>query len=431
MKAKPLITWISFSPEGVPVKLATGKPVRFGIDAARTASENCLMARAPAPLDILDLEADLTTEQRQIQQSIRTFVERHYLPTAVSHFRAGTFPMALVPELGRLGVFGANLHGYGCAGVDNLTYGLMMAELEAGDSGLRSFASVQGTLSMYPILTFGSEAQRERWLPGMAKGEILGCFGLTEANHGSDPAGMETRAERHGKGYRLNGQKLWITNGTVADLAVVWAKLDGDIRGFIVPKGAPGFAAREIEGKWSLRASITAELTFDDAELAEDALLPEAKGLRAPLACLTQARYGIIWGVTGALRACLSCARDYAIGRQQFGRPLAAFQLVQQKLAEVLGDLTTASLVCHRLAKLKDAGKLTPVQVSLGKRHNVAAALKGARICRELLGANGITDAYPVIRHLMNLETVLTYEGTHDIHTLVLGDALTGLPAYS
>jgi glutaryl-CoA dehydrogenase len=389
------------------------------------------MPRLPIALDVLDLEGELTSEQRQVQQSLRTFVERQFLPTAVPHFRAGTFPLELVPEMGRLGIFGANLHGYGCAGVDNLTYGLMMAELEAGDSGLRSFASVQGTLSMYPILTFGSVEQRERWLPGMAKGEILGCFGLTEPNHGSDPASMQTRAERVGKGFRLNGQKLWITNGTVADIAVVWAKLDGEIRGFVVPKGLSGFVAREIEGKWSLRASITAELTFDDVQLAEDALLPDAIGLRAPLACLTQARYGIVWGVTGALRACLSCARDYAIGRQQFGRALGSFQLVQQKLAEVLGDLTTASLVCHRLAKLKDAGKLTPVQVSLAKRHNVHAALKGARICRELLGANGITDAYPIVRHLLNLETVLTYEGTHDIHTLVLGDALTGLPAYS
>lgn len=389
------------------------------------------MPKALLPLDVLELEADLTTEQRQVQQSIRAFVERRFLPVVTTHFRAGTFPLELVPELGQLGAFGANLHGYGCAGVDNLTYGLMMAELEAGDSGLRSFASVQGTLSMYPIFAFGSEAQRERWLPPMARGERIGCFALTEPNHGSDPAGMETKAERVGSGFKLNGQKLWITNGTIANLAIVWARLEGKVRGFIVPKGAPGFVAREIEGKWSLRASITAELTFDDVPLGEEALLPEAMGLKAPLACLTQARYGIAWGVTGAIRACLTSARDYAIGRQQFGKPLAAFQLVQQKLAETLDALTTASLLCHRLAKLKDAGRLTPVQVSLAKRHNARAALIAARTCREILGANGITDAYPIIRHLLNLETVFTYEGTHDIHTLVLGDAVTGVPAFS
>jgi glutaryl-CoA dehydrogenase len=399
------------------------------LDGLETSKEG--MPKAPISLDVLDLESELSPEQRQVQQSVRSFVERSFLPKLTPHFRAGTFPIELVPEMGRLGLFGANLQGYGCAGVDNLTYGLMMAELEAGDSGLRSFASVQGTLSMYPILTFGSAAQRERWLPPMARGELIGCFGLTEPNHGSDPAGMETVAEKAGSGYRLNGQKLWITNGTIADVAVVWARLDGEIRGFLVPKGAKGFVAREIEGKWSLRASITAELTFDDVLLDADALLPEGRGLRAPLACLTQARFGISWGVTGALRACLSCARDYAIGRQQFGRPIGSFQLVQAKLAQVLSDLATASLVCHRLARLKDAGRLTPVQVSLAKRHNVEVALRGARTCRELLGANGITDAYPVVRHLMNLETVLTYEGTHDIHTLVLGEALTGLSAYA
>ena len=387
--------------------------------------------KSPAPLDLLNLELDLPVHAREVQASVRAFVEHKFQPRVTAHFRAGTFPLELVPELGRLGVFGANLTGYGCAGVDNLTYGLLMAELEAGDSGLRSFASVQGALCMYPILTFGSEAQRQRWLPALAQGSAIGCFGLTEPNHGSDPGALAASAVRRGGGYVLSGEKLWITNGTLADVAVVWAKLDGEIRGFLVPRGTRGFSAREIEGKLSLRASPTAALTLDDVELPESAILPGAKGLRAPLACLTQARYGIAWGVTGALRACLGCARDYALGRQQFGRPLAAFQLVQQKLAEVFSDLTLSQLLCHRLAALKDAGQLTPVQVSLAKRHNVAAALRGARTCRDILGANGITDAYPVMRHLVNLETVLTYEGTHDIHTLVLGEALTGIPAYS
>ncbi|HUB05747.1 MAG TPA: acyl-CoA dehydrogenase family protein [Myxococcales bacterium] len=391
--------------------------------------------KAPLGTDLFRLDDLLSEEQKLARRSVSDFVDRRFLPVVQKHFRAGTFPMELVPELAALGLFGANLHGYGCAGMDEIAYGLVMAELERGDSGLRSFASVQGALAMYPIHTYGTEAQKQRWLPKMARGELIGCFGLTEPDHGSDPGGMTTVARRDGKGWLLNGTKLWITNGTIADLAVVWAKTDGggaeSIRGFVVEKGTPGFAAREIEGKFSLRASLTAELSFQDVRLPEDALLPGTGGLKSPLSCLTQARYGIAWGATGAAVACFSCARDYALGRVQFGKPIAGFQLTQAKLAEVYSEIVKAQLLSFRLGQLKNEGQATYLHVSVAKRNNVRHALEAARTCREILGANGITDAYPIIRHLLNLETVYTYEGTHDIHTLILGEELTGLPAFT
>ena len=391
--------------------------------------------KTPIGIDLFRLDDLLTEEQKLARRAVAEFVDRRFLPVVQKHFRAGTFPMDLVPEMAALGLFGANLHGYGCAGMDDVAYGLVMQELERGDSGLRSFASVQGALAMYPIYAYGSEEQTQRYLPKMAKGELIGCFGLTEPDHGSDPGGMKTMARRDGQGWVLNGTKLWITNGTIADLAIVWAKTDGggpdSIRGFIVEKGTPGFGAREIEGKLSLRASLTAELALQDVRLPENAMLPAASGLKAPLGCLTQARYGIAWGATGAAIACFECARDYAIGRAQFGKPIAGFQLTQAKLAEVFSEIVKAQLVTLRLGQLKSAGESTFLQVSFAKRNNVRAALEAARTCREILGANGITDAYPVIRHMVNLETVYTYEGTHDIHTLILGEGLTGLAAFA
>ena len=391
--------------------------------------------KTPIGIDLFRLDDLLTEEQKLARRAVAEFVDRRFLPVVQKHFRAGTFPMDLVPEMAALGLFGANLHGYGCAGMDDVAYGLVMQELERGDSGLRSFASVQGALAMYPIYAYGSEEQKQRYLPKMAKGELIGCFGLTEPDHGSDPGGMKTMARRDGQGWVLNGTKLWITNGTIADLAIVWAKTDGggpdSIRGFIVEKGTPGFGAREIEGKLSLRASLTAELALQDVRLPENAMLPAASGLKAPLGCLTQARYGIAWGATGAAIACFECARDYAIGRAQFGKPIAGFQLTQAKLAEVFSEIVKAQLVTLRLGQLKSAGESTFLQVSFAKRNNVRAALEAARTCREILGANGITDAYPVIRHMVNLETVYTYEGTHDIHTLILGEGLTGLAAFA
>ncbi len=392
-------------------------------------------SKSPLGLDLFRLDDLLTEEQRLARRAVADFVDRRFRPVVQRHFRAGTFPFELVPEMAELGLFGANLEGYGCAGMDDVSYGILMQELERGDSGLRSFASVQGALAMYPIHAFGTEAQKQRFLPKMAKGEFIGCFGLTEPDHGSDPGGMKTMARRDGKGWILNGTKLWITNGTVADVAVVWAKTDGggpeSIRGFIVEKGTPGFSSREIEGKLSLRCSLTAELAFEDVRLPEEALLPETHGLRSPLMCLTQARYGIAWGATGAAIDSFSCARDYALSRVQFGRPIAGFQLTQQKLVEVYSEIVKSQLLNLRLGQLKDAGEATFLHVSFAKRNNVRAALEAARSCREILGANGITDSYPVMRHLVNLETVYTYEGTHDIHTLILGEELTGIPAFA
>lgn len=384
--------------------------------------------------DLYRLDDLLTDEQRLVRRTVRRFVDEEFLPVVQQHFRAGTFPTELGPRLGELGLLGMNLHGYGCPGTDNVTYGLAMQELERGDSGLRSFCSVQGALAMYPIWAFGSEEQKERFLPEMAAGRKIGCFGLTEPDHGSDPGGMKTRARQDGDHWVLNGTKLWITNGTTADVAVVWAKTDDggaeSIRGYLVENGMPGFEAREIQGKVSLRASLTAELSFHDVRVPAANVLPKVEGLRGPLMCLNQARYGIAWGATGAHIACFEAARDYALSRVQFGKPIAAFQITQEKLAVIYTELVKAQLVNLRLGQLKDLEQQTFLQISFAKRNNVRVALEAARLAREILGANGITDDYPVIRHMVNLESVYTYEGTHDIHTLILGKELTGIPAF-
>ncbi len=381
-------------------------------------------------LDYLALDELLSTEERMTRDAVRRFVERDVLPVIEHHFAASTFPMELVPAMAELGIFGASLKGYGCAGMNAIAYGLIMQELEAADSGLRSFASVQSALAMYAIYAFGSEEQKRRFLPEMAKGKLIGCFGLTEPDHGSDPGSMETKAQRDGAGWVLNGTKRWITNGSIADLAIVWAKVEEGIAGFIVEKGKPGFSAHEMKGKFSMRASITSELVLEDVRLSESERLPHARGLRAALACLNEARYGIAWGAVGAARTCYNCALDYAKSRRQFSRPIAGYQLVQQKLVEMLSEITKAQLLCLRLGQLKNEGKLRPQQVSLAKRNNVAQALNIARMARDILGANGIVNEYPVIRHMLNLETVNTYEGTHDIHTLILGRDITGLDAF-
>jgi glutaryl-CoA dehydrogenase len=382
-------------------------------------------------IDYYDIESELSPEARLVRDTARSFVEREFLPTVRGHYRAGTFPLDLAPRMGALGMFGANLSGYGLPAIDNISYGLLMQELERGDSGLRSFASVQGALVMYPILTFGSEAQKERWLPLLASGRAIGCFGLTEPDHGSDPAGMTTRAVKQGKGYLLSGVKMWITNGAVADLALVWAKLDGEIRGFLVERGTPGYSANEIVGKLSLRASITAELVMDEALVPEENLLPAAVGLKSALKCLNQARYGIAWGALGAAMACFDEVLAYSVERRLFGRQLASFQLTQAKLADMLTGITKGQLLALQLGRLKDRGRMRPEQVSLAKRNNVRMALETARTARGILGANGISDEYQSMRHMCNLESVDTYEGTYEIHTLALGRDLTGIDAIS
>ena len=388
------------------------------------------MAATLADLDFYNLDELLSPEDRMTRESVRQFVQREVIPNVERHFAGESFPLDLVPKLAELGIFGANLRGYGCAGMNNVAYGLIMQELEAADSGLRSFASVQSALSMYAIYAWGSEDQKQRYLPGMARGKLIGCFGLTEPDHGSDPGGMETRARRDGAGWILNGTKRWITNGSIADVAVVWAKVDQGITGFIVEKGTPGFTTRDIHGKFSMRASITSELHFDDVRLDAKAQLPAARGLKAPLACLTQARYGIAWGALGAARSCYHCALDYTKSRKQFSRPLAGYQLVQNKLVNMLTEITKGQLVCLRLGQMKDAGTMRPEHVSFAKRNNVQAALDIARSARDMLGANGIVNEYPVIRHMLNLETVNTYEGTYDVHTLILGRDITGASAF-
>jgi len=388
------------------------------------------MADSLKDLDFLDLDEMLGPEERMVRDTVRQFVQREVLPTIERNFASETFPKEIVPQMAELGFFGANLKGYGCAGMNNIAYGLIMQELEAGDSGLRSFASVQSALAMYSIYAWGSEAQKLRYLPEMAKGKLIGCFGLTEPDHGSDPGGMETRAHRDGDGWVLNGTKRWITNGSIADVAVVYAKVPEGITGFLVERGKSGFTTRDIHGKFSMRASVTSELIFDDVRLDDGARLPAARGLRAPLSCLTQARYGISWGAIGAARTCYHCALDYTKARKQFTRPLAGYQLVQNKLVAMLTEITKAQLICLRLGQLKDANKMRPEQVSFAKRNNVGMALEVARMARDMLGANGIVTEYPVIRHMLNLETVNTYEGAFDVQTLVLGRDITGLSAF-
>jgi glutaryl-CoA dehydrogenase len=380
-------------------------------------------------VDYYGLDELLAEDERMTRASVRSFVEREVLPVIERCHAEERFPTDLVPRMAELGVFGANLEGYGCAGLSNVAYGLIMQELEAGDSGLRSMASVQGSLAMYAIWRWGSEEQKRRWLPEMAAGRAIGCFGLTEPDHGSDPGAMETRARRDGGGWVLSGTKRWITNGSVSDVAVVWAKDGETIRGFLVEKGTTGLSARDIKGKFSLRASITSELVLEDVRVPSSAMLPEARGLGGPFSCLNQARYGIAWGALGAARTCYLTALSYAKERTQFDRPLAGFQLVQAKLVHMVSEITKGQLLAWRLGRLKDAGTMRPEQVSLAKRNNVGVALEIARLARDVLGANGILNDYPVIRHMLNLETVNTYEGTHDMHTLIVGRDITGLDA--
>jgi len=380
--------------------------------------------------DYYDLDSELSDDERLVRDSVRRFVSDRVTPSIAEWFRDERSPSELIPEIAELGLFGANLEGYGCAGLGDVAYGLALQELERGDSGLRSFVSVQGALAMYAIYANGSDEQKERWLPKMARGEAIGCFGLTEPDHGSNPAGMITRAELHGNEYVLHGNKMWITNGSIADVAIVWAKVDDTVGGFLVEKESPGFSTTVQKGKWSLRASITAELHFEECRVPASARLPLAKGLGAPLGCLNQARYGISWGAIGAAMACYSEALEYAKERVQFGQPIAGFQLVQQKLVEMLSMITSAQLRSLRLGRIKESGKLRHQQVSLAKRDNVGMALDVARLARDILAANGITDEYQVGRHMANLETVKTYEGTHDIHTLIIGQDITGLGAF-
>ncbi|GAA1604708.1 acyl-CoA dehydrogenase family protein [Actinoplanes couchii] len=382
------------------------------------------------PLDLLDFDGLLSDEERQIRETVARFVTEHVRPHVADWFEEGTFPRELAPELGRLGVLGMHLEGYGCAGTSAVAYGLACLELESGDSGLRSFVSVQGSLAMFSIWRYGSEEQKLEWLPRMAAGEAIGCFGLTEPDFGSDPANMRTRAVRDGGDWILNGGKMWITNGSIADVATVWAQTEDGIRGFLVPRDTPGFTSRTIKRKLSLRASITGELSFDDVRLPASAQLPHAKGLGAPLSCLSEARFGIVFGSTGAALDSLRTAIGYANARIQFGKPIAAFQLTQEKLADMAVDLNTAALLALHLGRLKDAGTLQPHQISVGKLNNVRRALAIARECRTILGGSGITLDYSPLRHANNLESVLTYEGTSEIHTLVIGQTLTGHAAY-
>jgi glutaryl-CoA dehydrogenase len=387
-------------------------------------------------VDFYGVSALLSEEERAVRDTVRQWVDDQLLPVINQHYLEGRFPLQLVPQMAELGFFGANLpEQYGCAGLNNVAYGLIMQELERGDSGVRSFASVQGALVMYPIHAFGSEEQRKTWLPKMASGEVIGCFGLTEPDYGSNPGGMITTARETKDGWVLNGAKMWITNGSTAKVAIIWAKTGelsdpSSIRGFIVPTGTPGFAAKDQKGKLSLRASDTSELVLQDVKVGKDALLPGSKGLKSPLSCLTQARYGIAWGAVGAAMGCYDEALRYARQRVMFGKPIAAFQLQQQRLADMLSEITKAQLLVLQLGRLKDQGKASPQQVSLAKRNNVDMACDIAREARRLLGANGILAEYGAMRHMANLESVYTYEGTHDMHTLILGQEITGLSAF-
>jgi glutaryl-CoA dehydrogenase len=378
-------------------------------------------------VDFLLLDELLSEEERLARDAVREFVSKEFLPRVQEHVRRdGSFPMELVPQMAELGLFGANLQGYGCAGMNQVAYGLVMQELERGDSGLRSFASVQGSLCMYPIHAYGSDEQKQRWLPAMADGSVVGCFGLTEPDFGSFAQGMRTRAERRPGGWVLNGTKRWITNGTVAQVAIVWARAEDGVRGFLVETDRPGFEARDIKGKFSLRASVTSELFLKDVEVPEANRLPQAEGMKGPLSCLTQARYGIAWGAIGAAMACYEEVLEYAKQRAVQGGALAGKQLTQQKLVDMLTEITKAQLLAWRCGRLKDEGRLHHTMVSMAKRNNVDVALQVARAARDLLGANGIVDDYQSMRHMVNLETVRTYEGTHDVHTLILGEHITG-----
>ena len=381
-------------------------------------------------VDFYNIEQHLTEEEIMVRDLVREWVDEKVLPIIEDYYTKGTFPMELISEIGAMGLFGCNLKGYECAGMSNVAYGLICQELERGDSAIRSCVSVQGSLSMYPIHAFGSEDQKQKYLPGMAKGELIGCFGLTEPDHGSDPSSMETKAVEDGDSYVLNGAKMWITNGTVADLAIVWAKLDGKIRGFIVEKSDSGFSAPEMKGKHSLRASITSELVFQDCRIPKDRILPDVQGLKGPLSCLTQARFGIVWGSLGAAMGCYHSSVDYSKSRIMFEKPIASFQLVQNKLAWMLREITKGQLLAYHLGRAKDEGEAKPEMVSLGKMNNVDIALQIARTSRDIHGANGILNEYPIMRHMANLESVYTYEGTHDIHNLILGRWITGIQAF-
>lgn len=388
------------------------------------------MARFPG-VDYLNLDSLLTQDELLVRQTARQFVDERAVPLMRDAFNNGVFPTELIREMGGLGFFGANLEGYGCAGMSNIEYGLIMQELERGDSGLRSFVSVQGALVMYPIRAFGSDEQKERWLPKLQSGEAIGCFGLTEPDFGSNPSGMRTTAEKDGDGWVINGEKTWITNGSVADVAVVWARTPDGVRGFLVEQGTKGFTASDLHGKLSMRASVTSSLHFSGCRVPAASLLPCGKGLKAALGCLSQARFGIGWGVLGAAMDCYETARSYSLTRKQFDdRPLASHQLVQEKLAWMITEISKGQLLAYHVGKLKDAGRAEPAHISMLKRNNVAMALECARVSRDLLGANGIMDDYPVMRHMCNLESVKTYEGTDHIHTLVIGERITGIAAY-
>jgi glutaryl-CoA dehydrogenase len=382
------------------------------------------------PLDPLALDSLLSDEEVAIRDAVRRFVDERVVPGVGDWFERGEFPAEVRAGVAELGLLGMHLEGYGCLGANATSYGVACLELEAGDSGLRSFVSVQGSLCMFPIHRYGSDEQKERWLPAMATGEVVGCFGLTEPDSGSDPARMRTNARRDGEDWILNGTKMWITNGGIAQLAVVWAQTEDGVRGFLVPTDTPGFSTSDVHRKLSLRASVTSELVMDDVRLPDDAVLPGVTGMKGPLSCLTEARYGIVWGAMGAARACLASALEYAGTRVQWGRPIAGFQLTQAKLADMTVQLQEGLLLAHHLGRMKDEGRLRPEQVSVGKLNNVRAALEIARTCRSILGASGITLEYPVIRHMNNLESVFTYEGTHEMHTLIVGHALTGLRAF-
>ena len=382
-------------------------------------------------VDYYNVEGLLQEDEIMVRNSVREFVDEKVIPIIEKHYREEKFPSQLIPELGKMGLFGITLpQKYGCAEMNNVAYGLAMQELERGDSGIRSFVSVQTSLVMYPIFTFGSEEQKDFWLPKLASGERVGCFGLTEPDYGSNPGGMITRAEKVSGGYKLNGAKMWITNGTIADVAVVWAKLDGEVRGFLVEKGMNGFTAPEMKGKHSLKASVTSELIFQDVFVPDKNILPGSKGLKSPLMCLNQARYGIAWGVVGSMMACYDTALNYAKSRIQFSKPIAAYQITQEKLVYFLTEITKSQLLNLQLGRLKDKGELKFTQVSMAKRNNCEKALEIARMSREILGANGILDEYPVMRHSQNLESVKTYEGTHEMHTLIIGEDITGFAAF-